>query len=81
MNLLLLLLLLLLLSIQLLYAVKTTRLKLCIKFVYVDCMLKNECSSHFKLLQKLHFHHHSCCYSEIFHDHDDYSIVQEVNVM
>ena len=68
------------LSIQLLHAVKTTRLRLCIKFVHVDCMLKNECSSHFKLLQKLRFHHYSHCCSEIFRDHDDYSIVQEVNV-
>ncbi len=38
------------LSIRLLHAVETTRLRLCIKFVHVDCMLKNECSSHFKLL-------------------------------
>ncbi len=65
---------------QLLYAVKITRLKLCIKFVHVNCMLKNKYSSHFKLLQKLHFHHHSCCCFEIFCDHDDYLIVQEVDV-
>jgi len=68
------------LFIQLLHAVETTRLRLCIKFVRVDCMLKNECSSHFKLLQKLRFHHHSCCCSEIFCDRDNYSIVWEVNV-
>ncbi len=70
-----------LLSIRLLHAVKTTRLKLCIKFVHVDHMLKNKCSSHFKLLQKLRFYHHSCCCSEIFRDHDDYLIVWEVNVV
>ncbi len=69
------------LSIRLLHAVKTTRLKLCIKFVRVDCMLENECSSHFKLFQKLHFHHHSCCCSEIFRDRDDYSIIWKVNIM
>ena len=69
------------LFIQLLHAVETTRLRLCIKFVYVDCILKNECSSHFKLLQKLRFCHHSYCCSEIFRDCDDYLIVQEVNVM
>ena len=63
------------LFIQLLHAVETARLKLCIKFVRVDCMLKNECFSHFKLLQKLHFHHHSCCCSEIFRDHNNYLIV------
>ncbi len=68
------------LSIRLLHAVETTRLRLCIKFVRVDCTLENECSSHFKLLQKLRFHHHSCCCSEIFRDRDDYSIVQEVDV-
>ena len=38
------------LSIQLLHAVETTRLKLCIKFVCIDCMLKNKCFNHFKLL-------------------------------
>ncbi len=38
------------LSIQLLYAVKTIKLRLCIKFVHDDCMLENECSCHFKLL-------------------------------
>ncbi len=31
------------LFIQLLHAVKTIRLRLCIKFVHIDCMLKNEC--------------------------------------
>ena len=69
------------LSIRLLHAVKTTRLRLCIKFVRVDCMLENECSSHFKLFQKLYFHHHSCCCSEIFRDRDDYSIIWKVNIM
>ncbi len=68
------------LSIRLLHAVETTRLRLCIKFVRVDCTLENECSSHSKLLQKLRFHHHSRCCSEIFRDRDDYSIVQEVNI-
>ncbi len=38
------------LSIQLLYAVETIIMKLCIKLVHVDCMLKNEWLSHFKLL-------------------------------
>ncbi len=37
------------LFIWLLHAVKITRLKLCIKFVHVDYILKNEYSSHFKL--------------------------------
>ncbi len=68
------------LSIRLLHAVETTRLRLCIKFVHVDRTLENECSSHSKLLQKLYFHYHSHCCSEIFRDRDDYSIVQEVNV-
>ena len=68
------------LFIQLLHAVEMTRLRLCIKFVHIDCTLKNECSSHFKLLQKLHFHHHSHCCFKIFHNHDDYLIVQEVNI-
>ena len=56
------------LFIRLLHAVEMTRLRLCIKFVHVDCMLENECSSHFKLLQKFRFHHHSYCCSEIFRD-------------
>ncbi len=52
------------LFIQLLHAVETTRLRLCIKFVCIDCMLKNKCFNHFKLLQKLYFHHYSyCCWS------------------
>jgi len=68
------------LFIQLFHAVETTRLKLCIKFVCVDCTLKNEYFNHSKLLQKLHFHHHSHCCSEIFYDHDDYLIVQEVDI-
>ena len=38
------------LFIWLLHAVETTRLRLCIKFVHVDHTLKNEYSSHFKLL-------------------------------
>ena len=50
-------------------------LKLCIKFVHVDYTLKNECSNYFKLLQKLHFHHHFYYCSEILYDDDDYSIV------
>ncbi len=37
------------LSIQLLHAVKTIIMRLCIKLVHVDCMLKNEWLSHFKL--------------------------------
>ncbi len=49
-----------LLSIQLLHAVETIIMRLCIKLVRVDCMLKNEWLSHFKLFQKLRFHHHSC---------------------
>ena len=68
------------LFIRLLHAVETTRLRLCIKFVHVDRTLETECSSHSKLLQKLHFHHHSHCCFEIFRDHDDYLIVWEVNV-
>ena len=38
-------------------------------------MLKNECSSHFKLLQELRFHHHLRYCSEILRDDDDYLIV------
>jgi len=68
------------LSIQLLHAVETIKLRLCIKFVCNDCMLKNECSCHFKLLQQLCFHHHSRCCSEILRDWNDDSIVCEVNV-
>ncbi len=68
------------LFIQLLHAVKTTRLKLCIKFVHVNCMLENECFNHFKLLQKLRFHYHFYCCFKIFRDCDDYLIVQEVNI-
>ncbi len=69
------------LFIQLLCAVKTIIMRLCIKLVRVDCMLENEWLSHFKLLQKFHFYHHSCSCSEILRDSDDYSIVQEVNVL
>ncbi len=38
-----------LLFIWLLYAVETIIIKLCIKLVHVDCMLKNEWFNHFKL--------------------------------
>jgi len=69
------------LSIQLLHAVKTIIMRLCIKLVRVDHMLENEWLSHFKLLQKLRFHHHSCSCSEILCDSNDYLIVQEVNVL
>ncbi len=68
------------LSIRLLHAVKTIKLRLCIKFVRDDCMLKNECSCHFKLLQQLHFHHHSRCCLEILRDWDNDLIVREVDV-
>jgi len=44
-------------------------------------MLKNECSSHFKLLQEFHFHHHLHYCSEILYDDDDYLIVQEVSIL
>ncbi len=69
------------LSIRLLHAVETIIIRLCIKLVRVNCTLKNEWLSHFKLLQKLRFHHHSCSCSETLRDSDDYSIVQEVNVL
>ncbi len=68
------------LSIRLLRAVKTIIIRLCIKLVRVDRTLENEWLSHFKLLQKLRFHHHSRSCSEILRDSDDYSIVQEVDV-
>ena len=68
------------LFIQLLHAIETIKLKLCIKFVRDNCMLKNECSCHFKLLQKLHFHQHSCYYFKTFHECDDDLIIYEVNV-
>ncbi len=64
----------------LLHAVETIIIRLCIKLVHVDCMLKNKWLSHFKLLQKLHFHHHSCNCFKILHDSNDYSTVQEINV-
>ncbi len=64
-----------LLFIQLLRAVKTIIMRLYIKLVHVDCMLKNEWFNYFKLLQKLHFHHYSCNCSETLHDNDDYLIV------
>ncbi len=38
------------LFIWLLHAVKTIIMRLCIKLVHVDCMLKNEWLNHFKLL-------------------------------
>ncbi len=38
------------LFIQLLHAFETIIMKLCIKLVHIDCMLKNEWFSHFKLL-------------------------------
>ncbi len=69
------------LFIQLLHAVETIIMKLYIKLVCIDCMLKNEWFNHFKLLQKLHFHHHSQSCSETLRDSDNYSIVQEVNVL
>ncbi len=69
-----------LLSIQLLHAVETIKLRLYIKFVHDDYMLENKYSCHSKLLQQLHFHHHSRCCSEILHDWDDDLIVCEVNI-
>jgi len=68
------------LFIQLLHAVKTIKLRLCIKFVRNDCTLENECSCHSKLLQQLHFHHHFCCCLKILRDWDDDSIVREVDI-
>ncbi len=69
------------LFIWLLYAVKTIKLRLCIKFVRDDCMLENECSCHFKLLQQLYFHHHSRCCFETLHDWNNNLIVHEVNIL
>ncbi len=69
------------LFIRLLHAVETIIMKLCIKLVRVDRMLENEWLSHFKLLQKLCFHHHSCSCSETLRDSNNYLIVQEVNVL
>ncbi len=69
------------LFIRLLHAVETIKLKLCIKFVHNDCMLKNECSCHSKLLQQLYFHYHSRCYLETLRDWDDDLIVCEVNIL
>jgi len=65
---------------QLLHAVETVRLRLCIKFVRDDCTLENECSCHSKLFQKLHFHHHSRCHSEILHDQNNDLIVHSIDV-
>ncbi len=39
-----------LLFMRLLHVVKIIKLRLCIRFVRDDCMLKNECSCYFKLL-------------------------------
>ena len=69
------------LFIKLLHVVEMIRLRLCIKFVHNDCMLKNKCSCYFKLLQQFYFHHHSCCYFEIFHDQNNYLIVYNINVL
>ncbi len=69
------------LSIWLLHAVETIIMRLCIKLVHVDCMLKNEWLSHFRLLEKLRFHHHSCSCFEILRNSNDYLIVWEVNVL
>ncbi len=69
------------LFIQLLHAVKTIKLRLCIKFVRDDCTLKNEYSCHSKLLQQFHFHHHSRCCLETLRDWDDDSIVREFNIL
>jgi len=68
------------LSIRLLHAVEMIKLRLCIKFIHDDYMLKNECSCYFKLLQQLCFHHYSCCCLETLRDWDDDSIVHEVNI-
>ena len=68
------------LSIRLLHVVETIKLRLCIKFVCDDCTLENECSCHSKLLQQLHFYHHSRCCLETLRDWDNDSIVREVNV-
>ncbi len=70
-----------LLFIWLLHAVETIIIRLCIKLVHVDCMLKNEWLNHFKLLQKLRFHHYSCSCSETLRDSNDYLIVWEVDVL
>jgi len=69
------------LSIWLLHAVESVKLKLCIKFVHNDCMLKNECSCHSKLLQKFRFYHHYRCRLKTLRDCDDDLIVHEVNVL
>ncbi len=68
------------LFIQLLCAVETIIMRLCIKLVRVDYTLKNEWLNHFELLQKLCFHHHSCNCSETLYNSNDYSTVQEVDV-
>ncbi len=69
------------LFIQLLHAVETIKLRLCIKFIHDDYTLKNECSCHSKLLQQLCFYHHSCCCLKTLRDWDNDSIVHEVNVL
>ena len=53
---------------------------LCIKFIHDNYTLKNECFYHFKLLQQLHFHHHSCCYFKTLRDWNDDLIVYEINI-
>ncbi len=68
------------LFIQLLHVVEKIRLRLCIKFVHDDCMLKNEWSCHFKLLQQFHCHHHSRCHLKTLRDQNDYLIVCNINI-
>jgi hypothetical protein len=69
------------LSMQLLHAVKTIKLKLCIKFVPDNHMLKNECSCYSELFQKLCFHYYSYCHLEILRDRNNDLIVHDVNVI
>ncbi len=69
------------LFIQLLHVIKTVRLRLCIKFVHDDYMLKNECFCHFKLLQKLYFHPHFYCCFKTFYDWNNDLIVCIINVL
>ncbi len=66
------------LSIWWLHVVEMIELRLCIKFVRDDCMLKNERSCHSELLQQFHFYHHSCCHLKIFRDWNNYLIVQRL---
>ncbi len=60
---------------------RNNELRLCIKFVRDDCMLKNECSCYFKLLQQFRFHHHLDHHLETLHDWSDDLIVRWVNVL